>query len=87
MTAAPLVVADDERYVRYFADGWNLDGVLWHKADPPPLFHRHVAHSVWFDLHRRENWACPCGARRQPDGPWFMRDWGRTGPRRWKGLR
>lgn len=48
---------------------WELDGVGWFDADPPPRRHDHVAQSVsWID--GEEIWRCACGANGGPREPW-----------------
>jgi len=59
---------------------WNLDGIEWFEADPPPRFHEHWAQTVGrLDL-RSTIYRCPCGAH---GGPW--ESWLLLGQRRTRG--
>lgn len=50
---------------------WNLDGVAWVEAAPPPLWHRHWAQTVALLWLGEEMWRCPCGAHGAPHRPWI----------------
>jgi len=41
---------------------WNLDGVEWSEAPPPPKRHEHWAQTVACLKPGEEVWRCPCGA-------------------------
>jgi hypothetical protein len=60
---APHIVAAEPRYrADVFDEMWNLDGLPWVDAPPPPRAgHRHVAQTVGY-LGLDEIWRCPCGA-------------------------
>lgn len=90
----PWTVASDPRYRQqsfvplsleptdpHPLPAWDLDGVAWYDADPPPRFHDHIAQSVGsFPELGGEVWRCPCGAFGGPLEPWVLLDKRRAAP-------
>lgn len=50
---------------------WDLDGVHWADAEPPPRRHDHWAQTVGNIDGMGEVWRCPCSAYGDPFGPWM----------------
>lgn len=71
----PEVVRGDPRYVRVLSPRpvrrrvWNLNGVDWSEADPPPYEHTHWAQTVAV-TGQTERWRCACGASAGPGEDW-----------------
>lgn len=59
---------------------WDLDGVAWLDADPPPRWHKHWPQTVGILTGARETWRCPCGAHGGPLERWILLDKQRVAP-------
>lgn len=90
---APIKVMGDPRYVQQsfaplslepaeprLVPAWDLDGLTWFDADPPPRWHEHWAQTVGSFPETGEVWRCPCGAFGGPLEPWVLVDKRRVAP-------